>query len=92
MNENTHPLKRSDSIQYRDIDGHIFLIDDDRGGIHALDVVGSAVWRVLDEPMSLKEIVSLFQTAFPDRPKSAVRKEISKFANELVKKDLLCKA
>ncbi len=92
MIKNTLPLKRKDTILHRDVDGHIFLIDDVNEKIHALDPIASAVWRLVDQPMDTKGIVSVFQEAFPDRPKGTVRKEITKFTDELFRKQLLCEA
>jgi len=73
----------------RDVDGEIFLIDDVRGRIHSLDAIGSAVWRLLEEPMSVYDMVEVFAQAFPDRKPKQLRKYVADLVADLVDKRVI---
>ena len=63
-----------ESRQLREAGDDMFLIDDATGGIHHLNTTGAALWRLLAEPITLREIVEVFREAFPGRTRRLMKK------------------
>jgi len=74
---------RNDGIIERQVDGDIFLIDDRRGRIHALDQMGGGIWRLLEQPQPVQDIVAVFLAAFPGRKPRELRRMVERFLNQL---------
>ena len=55
------PLRQNDRLELREVEGQIFLIDEEGGKIHHLNETASAVWRLLETPRTRKEILSEFR-------------------------------
>jgi len=84
--------QRNESILQRDVDGEVFLIDDVRGNIHALDPFASGIWRLLENPVSVNEIVAVFLAAFPDRQPKEIRRHVNRFVDSLARDNLAVSA
>jgi hypothetical protein len=74
---------RNDHIMERQVDGDVFLIDDRRGRIHALDQMGSGIWRLLEQPQPVHDIVAVFIAAFPGRKPKELRRMVERFMSQL---------
>ncbi|MGI9511698.1 MAG: PqqD family protein [Anderseniella sp.] len=74
---------RNPEILYREVDGEIFLIDDARGKIHALDAMAGGIWRLLEQPMTVYDIVATFSAAFPDRKSKDLRRPVVRFLDDM---------
>ena len=88
MMQHQHPYGRNDRIIEREVEGDIFLIDDRRGRIHALDQMGGGIWRLLEQPQQLQDIVAVFMAAFPGRKPKELRRMVESFLNQLEQDDL----
>jgi hypothetical protein len=47
-----------------DVDGEIVMMSIDSGKYHGLDEVGSRIWRLLEEPMLLSQLIALLQKEY----------------------------
>ncbi len=79
---------RNPAILHKEVDGEIFLIDDIQGKIHALDAMAGGIWRLLEQPTTVYEIVATFSAAFPDRKTKDLRRHISRFLDDMQHKNL----
>ena len=66
-----------------------FLADRDGAAIYHLNPVGSAIWSLLQEPMSVADIVALLLTAFPDLEPAEVEEDVSRLCRDLASRNLL---
>jgi len=85
-------FQRNSSILQRDVDGEVFLIDDERGKIHVLDPFASGIWRLLEKPVSVNEIVAVFLAAFPDRKPKEIRRHATRIVDGLARDNLAINA
>lgn len=74
---------RNPEILQRELDGEVFLIDDTLGKIHALDVMAGAIWRLIEQPMTVYDIVATFSAAFPDMRTKDLRRQVSRFVEDM---------
>ena len=74
---------RNPEVMHREVDGEIFLIDDIQGKIHALDAMAGGIWRLLEQPTTVYDIVATFSAAFPDRKTKDLRRHISRFLDDM---------
>lgn len=74
---------RNPETLQREVDGEIFLIDDTLGEIHALDEMAGGIWRLLEQPMTVYDIVAMFSAAFPDRKSKDLRRHVTRFLDDM---------
>ena len=70
-------------------DGESFLADSDGASIHHLNRIGSAVWSLLEEPISPGQIIDVLQTAFPDEDRERIGSDVYELLNALQLKQLI---
>lgn len=71
------------------IDGESFLADNQGAAIHHLNPVGSAIWTLLAEPVSIADMVDLLLVAFPDVGGEQIKGDVVDLIETLVSKHLL---
>ena len=54
--------------------------------------MASAAWRALAQPRSIEDVVTLFQTAFPETPKHKIARDIVRLLASLEERGLLVRA
>jgi len=81
--------RQAPGIEVIEVDGSSFLADRNGAAIHQLNVVGSAIWGLLREPMTADEIVDLLLQAFPDLDARQVQKDVDDLLEQLRYKQLL---
>ena len=74
------------------VDGESFLGDSQGSAIHHLNPIGSAVWNLLVEPMTLDGVTELFLTAFPEAHRDQVENDVGTLVKSLMSKGLLIAA
>ena len=72
-----------------EVDDQCFLADRQGNAIHHLNPVGSSIWGLLAEPMSLDEIVDLLASAFPGQEREQIAADVSTLVHRLKSKNLL---
>ena len=81
--------RRRKGIDLREVGDEIFLIDPRYGRIHHLNPTGAALWRLLDGPLSLDEIVETFRDAFPGSTRRAHKKHLKRILDDLEDNELI---
>ena len=74
---------RNPDILERQVDGDVFLINDEVGRIHALESMAGGIWRLLDEPLAVHEIVTVFASAFPAFKPKELRRNVNRLMGQL---------
>lgn len=67
--------KQRGKISTRLVDGEAFLIT--RTTIKHLNVTATAIWLVLEQPTTQRDICSLLHTLFPDQEKATIRRDVA---------------
>jgi hypothetical protein len=78
-----------DGVVARETEGSIFLADQANGGIFALDPLGSAIWELMDEPASTREIAARICQVFPDTMPEIVAADVDKLIGQLLENGLV---
>ena len=81
-------LRRAD-IMVVSINGESFLADSGGVAIHHLNPVGTAIWTLLSEPVTMVDMVDLLLTAFPGIDGDQVRGDVATLVDTLESKNLL---
>jgi hypothetical protein len=81
-------LRKAD-ISVVTVDGEGFLADVQGAAIHHLNPVGSAIWTLLAEPMTLDEMIELILTAFPEVNRVQVENDVGTLIESLMSKQLI---
>ena len=80
--------RRRAGVTERVIGSQVFLANPDTGSLYRLNSTGSALWRLLAEPIGLDEAVAVFGAAFPDRSADEVRMDILGLIEALLEETL----
>ena len=67
----------------------MFLADGQGATIHHLNLIGTAIWSLLAEPMTADEMMNLLMAAFPDHDPGSIESDQGSLIDELLTKNLL---
>ncbi len=87
--QNQTSYARKAGIAARDYGEILFLIDDSKGAIHAIEGAEAGIWRVLETPMADHDLASIFHAAFPDQKPKTVRQIVKNALQKLVMNKVL---
>ena len=82
-------LLRRNGVSVVNSEGNAFLADASGRAIHQLNPVGSAIWNLLGEPITLEQIVDLMLIAFPDAGRARIESDVGDLIGALKRKRLL---
>jgi hypothetical protein len=82
-------IRRRPGAHFRQRDGEVFLTDAAEQIIFHLNPTGSAVWRLIEQPVPFGEIADLFVTGFPDRDPAALTADLSDLVRRLAQSGLV---
>ena len=80
---------RHRAVREDELDGVLFLIDEEEKSIHALEPLGRAIWLLLLEPTATGEIVALLSEAFPGVPRGRIAADVRRLLSDLEDSNLL---
>lgn len=83
---------RAPGIEFRETGNEIFLVGPDGQTLHHLNPVGSAIWRLLDEPLSPSEAAEILKEAFPDVDGGRIDADVAAVFKELAARGLVAAA
>jgi hypothetical protein len=89
MSVASRKFRRRDDVELREVGEDAFLIDSATGRIHHLNATGAALWRLLAEPTTLREMLDVFREAFPDRTRRVMKKKLKDVLEDFEDSDLL---
>lgn len=81
-------LKRNPDMVAANIDGDVVMMGVDQGQYYGISGVGSRVWELLEEPISIDGITEVICREY-ETDSATCHDDMSKFVNELVKIDLI---
>ena len=81
-------VKRTKILE-KGLDDELLLIDNEADVIFNLNPLGTAVWRFLDTPRKIDEILKVLCTAFPDIPEAQIKEDTLFLLGQLVNSQLL---
>ena len=79
---------RNNGIVERRIDDTVFLINPETDTVFYLNPLGTAIWKLLAQPICTAEAATIVQEAFPDVPPKQIADDVSALLNKLYKKNL----
>lgn len=82
-------LMRKHDITEVTTDDNAFLADASGASIHHLNPTGSAIWKLLSQPVTIEQIIELLLIAFPDAGEKQVEADVRKLIKSLKTKNLL---
>ncbi len=83
---------RNPEATERDMDGVVFLALPGRGGIFQLNATGTALWRLLAEPVSAGEAADVLHAAFPKTPRQQIGADVETLLGKLRRAGLIAAA
>jgi hypothetical protein len=84
----TMRIARSQGLVLRVVDDHGFLLDAAECHIHHLNPTALAVWRILREPQTMRDIASVLKLAFPDVPAAEIERDVKMLVRGLLNENL----
>ena len=86
----TSALSRNIEIITNEIDDEILMMSIEDGKYYGLNAVGSEIWKMLDEPKSIEEIIPALKEIF-DIDDETCRKESLDFIESMIKNNIILK-
>ena len=77
------------NIAERSIDDTVFLVDPDTDIVFYLDPLGTGIWHLLKEPVSMAEAIRTVQRAFPEMPPDKIAGDVSTLVNDMSQRNLV---
>ncbi len=87
-----HPqdiLQRAPGITTRTMAGALFIADSKYEAVYRMNTTSAALWRLLDEPMSIAKVIGVFSTAFPEIPSMQLEHDLHVHIRDLLKDEIL---
>lgn len=81
-------VRRAPGVFSRERGGQAFLTDADETVIFNLNETGSAVWRVIEQPVSFGALVQMFAAGFPDQSPDALARDLSHLVRGMAERGL----
>ncbi len=82
--------RQKPGVHMRQMDDQVFLADPQTDIMFHLNAIGSAVWRLLEQPMDSGEIAGLLVEAFPGTAANRIRQDVSILLEQLSDNGLVC--
>jgi hypothetical protein len=76
-------IQRHPGAHARERDGQAFLTDAEELVIFNLNATGTAVWRLLEQPIRFEELTAIFAAAFPDTDPADLAADLSGLIRKL---------
>ena len=75
-------IVRKDAVAAADLDGETVVLDVDSGAYYAYDAVASRIWRLLEEPRTVRGLCDVLHERYEVEPERC-RSEVLAFVTEL---------
>ncbi|MCP4339758.1 MAG: PqqD family protein [Desulfobulbaceae bacterium] len=76
-------------IVERSIENSQLLVNPQTDSIFHLNQMGAAIWRLLEQPITVDEIVQTVQVAFPENPENMINSDVEKIVRQFIEKNLI---
>ncbi|MBF0169159.1 MAG: PqqD family protein [Alphaproteobacteria bacterium] len=81
--------QRAPGVEFRETEGEVFLVGLDGESLFHLNLVGSALWRLLEEPISAHEAAEILGEAFAGVKPSRIKADTLALFKQLQKRGLI---
>lgn len=71
------------------VDDDAFVVDPETDDIFHLNALGRALWKMLEHPQSLAELISTVTDAFPDTPHTTINADTEAFMTTISQRGLI---
>ncbi len=71
------------------VDDDAFIVDPATDDIFHLNALGRALWKMLEQPQALAELVTTVADAFPDVPRATIDADTETFITTMVQRGLI---
>lgn len=85
-------FRRNPKVTETAIDGDVFLVDPDSQGIYHLNAVGTALWRLLAEPIGVAQAAAMLHQAFPKVSGAEIERDVAALLADLAARGLVSDA
>jgi PqqD family protein of HPr-rel-A system len=75
-------LRRKPRVTYRDLDEGGVLLDLESGAYHGLNSTGAAIWKLLEDEPTLRELLERFASRL-DGPPPDLQDRVTRFLEEV---------
>lgn len=75
-------------LEVTNMDGEIVMMDIDKGKYYCLNCIGSRIWELTKETVSVKDVISILLSEY-DVDKRVCEDEVFHFLNRLYKNELI---
>ncbi len=82
-------LQRATGITTRTMDRALFIADDKYEAVYRMNATSAALWKLLEQPMSIAGIIEVFSTAFPDVPLEQLTDDLGVHIRDLLEDEIL---
>lgn len=82
-------LTRAGGVTVSEMEGDLFLVKPESGEIYHLDPMAAAIWNAAEAGVSRRDLLVLFQEAFPDEPAERLSQDIGEAVTPLLEAALL---
>lgn len=80
----TSPIARHPDAQFREVGDEVFLVHPDGEQIYNLNPMAAALWRLLEHPITGREMAEVVTAAFPIMAPAKVESDIRTVLGELL--------
>lgn len=77
------------NIAERSIDDAVFLVDPGTDIVFYLDSLGTGIWHLLKEPVSMTDATRVVQQAFPEMPPEEIARDVSTLISDMSRRNLV---
>lgn len=81
--------QRNTAVSEFDLDESLFLVEPVSEEIYYLDAVSAGLWRLLEEPQDMGEILAVFAEAFPDTEPTRIERDVASALADMGARDLV---
>ena len=80
---------RNPKVAERNMEDNAFLVDPETDAIFYLNPLSKGIWQLLLEPTNEVEVANIVQQAFPDVLPEKLAEDVSKFIDDMSKRNLI---
>ena len=77
------------NIAERSIDDTVILVDPDTDIVFYLDPLGTGIWQLLKEPVSMTDATRIVQQAFPEMPPEEIFRDVTTLIRDMSQRNLV---
>jgi len=85
----TRLYARNPNVTEKRMDDAVFLAHPDTGALYRLNVTGTALWTLLENPVGADDAIEVLAQAFPAQSHEQIAKDVAQVLADFEKNDLL---